>query len=85
MNAERLQVEPCAGQFWAAAVAAKRSFFKVSRRNFVLSSKFSDDFLVIENCNKITTQQQWQIVGGGTPINKSRRRRPQIVGVVVRL
>src|SRR6218665_4049572 len=31
-----------------------------SRPNFVLSSTFSDNlFLVTENCNKITTQQQW--------------------------
>src|SRR6218665_1507530 len=30
------------------------------RTNFVLSSKLSDNlFLVTENCNKITTQQQW--------------------------
>ena len=41
-----------------AALAAKKCFIKDSRKNFLLSSKCSDDFLVIENCNKISTQQQ---------------------------
>src|SRR6218665_3436355 len=47
----------------------------------------TEPFLVIENCNKISTQQQWHrrradklAVARRAPINKSRRRRPQIVG-----
>ena len=60
-------------KFWSAAArrgaaqAAKKSVFKDSRNIYVLSSKSSDDlslflfcfFLVIENCNEISTQQQW--------------------------
>ena len=45
-------------------MAAKKCFFKDFRENFAPSPKFSDDLfsffsLVIENCNKINTQQQW--------------------------
>jgi len=50
-----------------AALAANKIFFNDSRKNFVISSKFSDNLtLVIENCDKISTQQQWhrrQIIG----------------------
>jgi len=41
----------------------QKMFFQRFPKNFVLSSKLSDDFLfyflVIENCNKINTQQKW--------------------------
>src|SRR6218665_270304 len=40
-------------------VGGQNIFFKDSRKNFVLFSKFCDDLFVIENCNKISTQQQW--------------------------
>jgi len=37
-------------------VGGQKMLFKDSRKNVDLSSKFSDDlFMVIENCNKITT------------------------------
>ena len=70
-----VRLEPCADEIVSAAARRsilvgggappvlknwrrrpKNAFFK----NFVLSSKFSEDlFLVIENCNKINTQQKW--------------------------
>ena len=40
-------------------VGGQKNFVKDSRKKLVLSSKFSDDLFVIENCIKITTQQQW--------------------------
>jgi len=63
-------------------VGAQHNFFKDSRKKFVLSSKFSDDlFIVMENCNKITTQQQWhraradqQKSAAAAPTNCRRRR-----------
>jgi len=72
-----------------AALASKNVFSKIFRKNFVLSSKFSDDlFLVIDNRNlqqnkytaKMASAARRQIIGGDAPINKSWRRHPQIVG-----
>src|SRR6218665_800414 len=38
----------------------QKMFVQRFPKNFVLSSTFSDDhFLVIENCNKKSTQQEW--------------------------
>src|SRR6218665_2178736 len=93
-------LEPCTDVIVSAA--ARRSILvggdhinslKGSRKNFVLSSKFSDDlFLVIENCNKISTLHQWHRrrvdklsaaarrstkVCGGCATNCRRRQRGQ--------
>src|SRR6218665_1013199 len=40
------------------SVGGQKIFSKISEKNFVLSSKFLMTFLVIENCNKISTQQK---------------------------
>ena|SRR6218665_1622337 len=59
---------------------------KIPDKSLFYPLNFLIIFLVtIENCNKITTQQQWHwrrpdklsaAAAGGAPINKSRRRRP---------
>jgi len=69
------------------SAALAEIYSKDSRNNFVLSSTFSDDLsLVIDRKlpqNKYTptkpSAERQQIIGGGAPINKSRRR-PQIGG-----
>jgi len=64
-----------------------KNLFKDSRKNFVLSSKFSDDLFSHRKLQQnkytatMTSTARRQIIGGGVPINKSRRRQsPQIVG-----
>src|SRR6218665_1191901 len=63
-------VEPCVDVIVSAAtrrailvcgspLATKKNFSKVPEKNFVLSSKFSDDLFSIENCNNKSTQQKW--------------------------
>src|SRR6218665_1924987 len=73
-----------AGPKQSAAARAARpiNFFKGPRQNLVLSSTFSYDlFLVIDRklqqnkyTAKMTSAARRQIIGGGAPINKSRRR-----------
>jgi len=62
------------------ALAAKNFYFKDSQNFFLLSLKFSDDFFSHRKLqqNKYTAitalAARPQIIGGGAPINKSRRR-----------
>ena len=70
-----------------AASAVKNFFFKDSQNNFVLSSEFSDNIFSHQKLQQnkytatMTSTARRQIIGGGVPINKSRRRQsPQIVG-----
>src|SRR6218665_3814297 len=84
-----VQVEPCADVIFGPKKSAVggQILFETTEKIRVLCSKFSDGlfyFLVIENCNKITTQQQWhrwrrradqQKLAAAAPTNCRRRRR----------
>src|SRR6218665_335829 len=43
------------GRSWRRSAGGQKMFFKDSRKN----SFYPQNFLVIENCNKISPQQQW--------------------------
>src|SRR6218665_1523311 len=67
-------------------VGGQKNFCKDFRKNFVLSSTFSDDLFRHRKLRQnnyaatMASAARRQIISGGAPINKSRRRHPQIVG-----
>jgi len=61
------------------ALAAQKLFLKDFRQNFVLSPKYSDDFFSHQNCNKISTRQQWHRRPAGK-LSAAARRSTKVGG-----